>query len=83
MSGSCPYANILGVPGKGIHAPRILGLAYNDTLLTIALICVTTVFSGVSIWLVALFWFLVGELAHVAFGSQTAFLTMIGIKACD
>ena len=83
MSGGCPYANVLGIPGKGIHVPRLAGLAYNDTLLTIALICVTTVFSGASIWIVTPVWFIVGELAHVAFGTQTAFLTMIGIKACD
>ena len=85
---SCPYANLLGIPGKGVHAARIgafggsPGLAYNDILLTIALICITTVASGASLWLNTVVWFLVGELAHIAFGTQTAFLTMIGVKAC-
>lgn len=78
----CPYANLLGVPGQGVHAPRLAGLAYNDILLTLAAICITTVATGYSIWLVALAWFVAGELFHVAFGTQTAFLTLIGLKVC-
>lgn len=32
----CPYKNILGAPGVGVHAPRLFGLARNDLLATLA-----------------------------------------------
>jgi hypothetical protein len=80
--GSCPYANLLGVPGQGVHAARIIGLSLNDILLTIAGICITTVATGTSLWLNTVVWFVLGEVLHYAFGTQTAFLTMIGVKAC-
>ena len=32
----CPFANLFGEPGAGIHSWRILGLAGADVLLTIA-----------------------------------------------
>jgi len=32
----CPYRNILGAPGVGVHAPRLFGLARNDLLATLA-----------------------------------------------
>ena len=79
---SCPYANLLGIPGQGVHAARIGGLALNDILLTLVAICITTVATGYSFWLVAAAWFIAGELFHIAFGTQTAFLTMIGVKVC-
>ena len=87
MSSRCPYANILGTPGQGVHAARLApfggnGLSLNDILLTIAGICITTVATGTSIWLNTVFWFVLGELLHIAFGTQTAFLTMIGLKVC-
>ena len=33
----CRYADALGRPGEGAHAPRLLGLAVVDVLLTIIL----------------------------------------------
>ena len=39
---SCPYANILGVPGQGVHAPRIFGLARNDIIATILVAALTS-----------------------------------------
>ena len=86
--GSCPYANLLGIPGQGVHAARIApfggkGLALNDILLTLAAALITTVATGYSFWLVAAAWFIAGELFHIAFGTQTAFLTLIGLKVCE
>jgi hypothetical protein len=85
---SCPYANLFGAPGQGAHAVRFgkfgrfPGFAVIDTLCTLVLICLTTYVTGYSIWLVAVFWFILGEIVHYAFGTQTAFLTLIGVKAC-
>jgi hypothetical protein len=80
---SCPYANILGVPGEGVHAQRFMGLALNDTLATIVAALLTSWFFNVS-FLYSLFgWFALGELLHYAFGVNTAFLKMIGITPCN
>jgi pheromone shutdown protein TraB len=75
----CPYANLLGVPGQGVHATRIFGFALVDTLLTILLAISTAWLTNTSIIGNFVFWFVVGEVLHYAAGTQTAFLTMIGI----
>jgi len=77
----CPYANLLGVPGQGVHATRIFGLAFVDIFLTILLSIATAWATNTSIVSNLLFWFVVGELLHYAAGTQTAFLTMLGINA--
>lgn len=75
----CPYANALGVPGQGIHSTRIFGLALNDILMTIGGAIIIALVFNINVWK-SLFWFFVlGEVLHYAFGTQTAFLTMIGI----
>jgi len=79
---SCPYKYALGVPGQGIHEARFLGIALNDTLLTIALAFVIAYFSGTSFWITLLVLFVLGEYLHLIFGTQTAFLTMLGIRSC-
>jgi hypothetical protein len=76
----CPYANLFGVPGQGVHATRIFGLAFADIFLTILLSIATAWATNTSIVSNLLFWFIVGELLHYAAGTQTAFLTMTGIQ---
>jgi len=78
----CPYANILGIPGQGFHARRIFGYALNDTLATIALALVTSYLMRTPFLATFIAWFVIGEVSHYLFGSQTAFLTTIGVKAC-
>lgn len=76
---SCPYAYVLGVPGEGFHAPRLFGLARNDTLGTVGLALLTTWIWGVPFWKSLVAWFVAGEVLHYAFGTPTAFLRMIGM----
>lgn len=76
---SCPYANILGIPGKGVHSKRIFGLAFNDTLATIVAAYITTFFIHISFPYSLLIWFITGEVLHYIFGVKTAFLEKIGI----
>ena len=76
---SCPYKHILGIPGEGVHARRIWGLAMNDILLTIAGAILTCILFRFPFWPTLIAWFVVGEILHYAFGVQTAFLTKIGI----
>ena len=78
----CPYANALGEPGKGIHAARIFGLALNDTLMTIAASIITAYLFNISFALSFIAWFVSGEILHYLFGTNTAFLKMIGITPC-
>jgi hypothetical protein len=77
----CPYANLFGVPGQGVHATRIFGIAFVDLFLTLLLAILTAWATKTSILSNFIFWFIVGELLHYAAGTQTAFLTLIGINA--
>jgi hypothetical protein len=77
---SCPYANALGVPGEGIHAPRIFGLARNDLLITIIAAIITAYALNISFLLSFTVWFVIGEILHYVFGTNTAFLKMIGMS---
>jgi hypothetical protein len=75
----CPFANILGEPGKGIHSARIFGLALNDTLMTVAVALVTAYIYNISFLISFLGWLILGELLHYLFGTDTAGLRMLGI----
>ena len=79
----CPYKYLLGIPGQGVHASRFMGLALNDTLMTILGAAIISFFTGHSFLLTFFVIFVLGEILHILFGTQTAFLTMIGIKACS
>jgi hypothetical protein len=78
----CPYAAILGVPGQGVHATRIGGYARNDIVATIIVAAITSYFTSISFLTSLAGWFILGEVLHYVFGTQTAFLTTLGIKAC-
>lgn len=76
----CPYSNILGIPGQGFHSTRIFGLALYDILATIVLAVIVSYFFKVSVIKSFIGLFILGEILHYLFGSNTAFLQMIGIK---
>ena len=76
----CPFAHVLGVPGEGVHAKRIFGLAFNDMLATFIVAIITTFIMKINLWKTFLFWFILGEVLHYAFGTNTAFLKMIGLS---
>jgi hypothetical protein len=77
---SCPYANIFGVPGEGVHSSRIFGLATVDIVATFIIAALTSWFTK-SKYIVNLFgWLVLGEILHFVFGTPTAFLIMIGLK---
>ena len=75
----CPFALALGEPGKGVHAARVGGLARNDMITTIVAAIATSYFLSVPILSSLLGWFLVGEGAHLIFGTPTAVLKMVGL----
>ena len=79
---SCPHAFIFGKPETGFHSTRIMGLALYDILGTIGLALLTSWIFKISIVSSLIGWFVFGEFLHYYYGSQTAFLTMLGITAC-
>lgn len=76
----CPYATVLGIRGQGVHSKRFLGMALNDILATIVAALMTSYFFNVSLLYSLLGWFLAGEVFHIAFGVDTAFLEYVGLK---
>jgi hypothetical protein len=78
----CPYSTLLGIPGQGVHAARIFGIALNDTLMTIIAAALTAFFFKIHIATSLIIWFVAGEVLHYIFGVNTAFLKMIGIIPC-
>ena len=80
----CPYRYLFGKPGEGPHSYRFAGLAIVDTVLTFLGAWMITAASGISIRITFITFFIFGEILHYLFGTQTAFLTMIGVKVgCD
>jgi hypothetical protein len=77
---SCPYANVLGTPGEGVHAPRLFGLARNDMIATILVAIITSYFFNINFLYSFAAWFIGGEILHYLFGTQTAFLRIIGFS---
>ena len=65
-----------GEPGKGFHATRIFGFALYDILGTILIAWLFSYFTGISIWVSLLGWFITGEVLHWYFGVQTAFMKL-------
>ena len=76
---SCPYANLLGEPGKGVHAQRILGLARNDLIATILVAILSSYIFNISFLYSFIGWFVAGEILHWLAGTQTAFLKMVNL----
>lgn len=79
MSG-CPYRYALGIPGQGVHSTRFLGFAVFDWVATFLLAAFTAFITKTEYWSNLIFWFIIGEILHYYFGTQTAFLTMIGLR---
>jgi len=80
----CPYKYVLGIPGQGFHSTRIFGYALNDTLATVVLALLTSYLIRQPFLSVLIVWLVLGEILHYVFGTQTAFLTSIGVKVpCD
>ena len=80
----CPYANLLGIPGQGVHAARFLGMAQNDWIMTIIGAILLSFIFQVNVFYSFLGLFVGGELLHYVFGVKSAFLKMIGLEpACN
>lgn len=81
----CPYSTLFGAPKTGAHSVRFAGLAVADTVLTIVAAFGVVWALNISFWTALLALFVLAELLHYIFGTQTALLTALGIKVptCD
>ena len=80
--GKCPYSDIFGAPGTGVHRWRIpiLDIALVDTLLTILLAFgIFKTFNFKSFWIVMLWTFIVGEVFHWLACTQTRGIKFLGL----
>lgn len=59
-----------------------MGFALFDFLATIVLAILTSYLLKTGFLTSFLSWFIAGEILHYMFGTQTAFLTAIGVVAC-
>ena len=66
---SCPFKNILGEPGKGIHSFRLFNISVVDVLLTVLLAYLTK--GNRNFFIVLLFWFILGIILHHIFCVKT------------
>ena len=67
--GTCPFKNLLGASGTGIHSIRIFNIAIVDVLLTFVLAYFTK--GKHNFWKVLLFWFIAGIIIHLIFCVNT------------
>lgn len=72
------YKNILGNPGKGFHSKRFFGMALYDLIGTLLITLIWAYIEGdnslpnvVSIFFIV---FIIGEILHLLFGVDTAFI---------
>lgn len=77
MYGLCRYRNALGEPGKGIHAPRLGGLAVADILLTTGLALLASKALHMSFIVVFLILVIVAIGLHEAFCVNTRLNALI------
>ena len=67
----CKYKNILGIPHKGIHSYRFLGLAIADVIMTILLAIVIAYLRKISFFYAFMYLFLLGIILHRLFCVRT------------
>ena len=78
----CPfskYKHVLGVPGKGIHRHRFMGMAVMDYIMTIIASIVTTFLFGVPLELSTTMWFVGGIVLHILFCVPTQTTRYLGV----
>ena len=79
---SCPYKDIFGAPGTGVHRWRIpiLNIALVDTLMTVLLAFgIFKIFNFKSFWIVMLWTFIVGEIFHWLACTRTQVIKFLGL----
>jgi hypothetical protein len=64
MPGTCPYKDLFGKPGTGVHRWRVANIAVVDVLATVILAAVVSSLLRVSFLWTLVILFIIGELLH-------------------
>jgi hypothetical protein len=67
----CKYKNLLGIPNKGIHSYRFLGLAIADVIMTIIAAILISYFFKISFVYTSISLFVLGIILHRLFCVRT------------
>jgi len=67
----CKYKNLLGIPKKGIHSYRFLGLAIADVIMTIIGALLISYFLKISLVYTTISLFILGIILHRLFCVRT------------
>ena len=67
----CKYKNALGIPKKGIHSYRFMGLAIADVIMTILGAYLISIFFKISFLYTTISLFILGILLHRLFCVRT------------
>jgi len=78
----CQYKDVLGKPNEGFHKQRLLGMARNDLLGTVAISVVIGLLIKKNVFLVFIIIFLIGVLLHLIFCVDTAFVKFLKRLIC-
>lgn len=73
------YKFVFGMPGEGVHAYRLLGLAAVDVGLTLGAAVAVSYAAGLPLWQTVLGAFGLGVAAHWLFGVPTAANVALGL----
>ena len=72
------FKDSLGKPREGFHASRLPGdIATNDTLGTLGIASLISTVYDIPLWKTTVTLFVVGEVAHLSFGVETAVIQAI------
>lgn len=67
----CKYKNALGVPNKGIHSYRFMGVAIADVIMTIIAAFLISYFFKISFFYTSISLFVLGIILHRLFCVRT------------
>ncbi len=69
----CKYKNALGIPNKGIHSYRFMGVAIMDVIMTILAAYLISIFFKYNFIYTTLVLFILGIMLHRLFCVKTTF----------
>jgi hypothetical protein len=79
----CKYKNLLGIPNKGIHSYRFLGLAIADVIMTIIAAILISYFFKISFVYTSISLFVLGIILHRLFCVRTTVDKLLFPNAVD
>lgn len=72
------FKDLFGKPGENFHAARLFGFAFNDIAATLLLSYIISIYSRYkSVWKIFILLVCLGEILHILFGVDTAFIKIL------